>query len=294
MYLSIVVCGRNDNYGGNFLSRCHVFVSSISILSNRYNVESEIIFVEWNPLSNTATLHEELTKNKAAIEYKQKMRFISVPNHIHNKFKNRQPHLPVLDYVGKNVGIRRSRGRFILVCSPDIIFQDALFDMMKNNLLEDKYIYRTTRADVTRGKIVPNNYEEHQKLLLDCSQSITATHLDVPSHVYDNTVGNRIEVSHMCRNGCGDFLLMAKDNWFRLKGCPETGFSQRFMHLDSMTLTFAVKYFEQWMLSKNFTIYHQDHDRSHNQPDYDPQPSEYINDDDWGLRDYNLEEKINW
>ena len=293
IYLSIIVCGRNDNYGGNFLSRVNIFISSISILSDKYDVNTEIVFVEWNPPKDSPLLSEELSKNSALNKYKQKIRFIQVSPEIHNGFSNRKENLPVLDYIGKNVGIRRSKGKFILICSPDIIFQDYFFIMMKENFFTDKYIYRAVRSDIHREVLLSplTDEESYEKFLKDCHKSILATHLDFDQELYHNSnIDNRIMYSKPFQNGCGDFLLMARDNWFRIGGCPETGFSQQFLHLDSMTLLRAMKYFEQWILPKSFTIFHQDHDRPHrviSEPSYQVN---YQNAENWGLSDINVPE----
>ena len=61
--LSIVLCGKNDNYGGHFDQRL--------ILTLKYNlkqlkekgVETEIIFVEWNPLPDRPLLSEHFSKS---------------------------------------------------------------------------------------------------------------------------------------------------------------------------------------------------------------------------------------
>ena len=50
--------------------------------------------------------------------------------------------------IGKNVGIRRAKGQFILATNIDILFSDALFKTFKKKKLKKGYIYRCDRLDI--------------------------------------------------------------------------------------------------------------------------------------------------
>lgn len=102
----------------------------------------------------------------------------------------------------------------------------------------------------------------------------------------------------------GDFLLMAADNWERMNGYPELDTN---LHVDSFGCVYAVKLgLEQAVLMDPLKVYHQEHDRSAR----DSRPTmerenlvneaneilaseefEPYNDQTWGLRDEELEEK---
>jgi hypothetical protein len=89
------------------------------------------------------------------------VRFIQVPPEIHRKFRHAD-HLPLYQMIAKNVGIRRARGRFILVTNIDILFSDELVSFLAKGLLEPGRMYRIDRHDVMSD--VPANGSVDQQL----------------------------------------------------------------------------------------------------------------------------------
>lgn len=100
----------------------------------------------------------------------------------------------------------------------------------------------------------------------------------------------------------GDFLLMHSDDWQRIKGYPELG-----VHSVGDTygvIKAAAAGLTEVVLSGGEKIFHQPHRRDSNRPSVDwsdfvrtaeemleTGSTELHNDDDWGLRDVELEEK---
>ena len=124
-YLSVVIVGRNDDYGVDFMARLNTFVRSLDRQVKNHPRLVELIVVEWNPLPDRQPLAEVLTKvNNLCV------RIITVPNAVHEQIGHTSP---VLEYYGKNVGIRRARGRFVLTTNPDIIFTDHLINEIARN-----------------------------------------------------------------------------------------------------------------------------------------------------------------
>ena len=48
--ISIILVGRNDNYGGNFEDRLFSTLDYNSRALSERGIEHEIVFVEWNPV----------------------------------------------------------------------------------------------------------------------------------------------------------------------------------------------------------------------------------------------------
>jgi hypothetical protein len=48
-YISIVVVGRNDDYGGDFLKRISTFARSLGRQVSKHPGLIELVVVEWNP-----------------------------------------------------------------------------------------------------------------------------------------------------------------------------------------------------------------------------------------------------
>jgi len=143
--LSVVVVSRNDDYGGNLLHRMQLFVTGWLEQAKRHALSSERIIVEWNPLPDRPRLAQ-------AIKWLDDsgpctVRIIEVPLEIHRRFKYSDK-LPLFETIGKNVGIRRARGRFILATNIDILFSNEIMHFFASGQLRTERMYRVDRYDV--------------------------------------------------------------------------------------------------------------------------------------------------
>jgi hypothetical protein len=143
-YLSLVVTARNDDHGGNLLGRMQIFVDGWLAQARRYNIPSELIIVEWNPPADRPPLAEALQwpTDFGPCE----VRFITVPPGIHSRYQH-GANLPLYQMIGKNVGIRRARGKFILATNIDILFSDELAELLSKRELSTDRMYRIDRYD---------------------------------------------------------------------------------------------------------------------------------------------------
>jgi hypothetical protein len=62
--------------------------------------------------------------------------------------------------IGKNVGIRRASGNFILATNVDILFSQELVDYLGQKMLEEDKIYRVDRTDVPSNVSEIAEYDE--------------------------------------------------------------------------------------------------------------------------------------
>jgi len=143
-YLSLVVTARNDDHGGNLLGRMQIFVDGWLAQARRHNIPSELIIVEWNPPEGRPPLAEALQwpADSAPCE----VRIITVPLDVHSRYQH-GVNLPLYQMIGKNVGIRRARGRFILATNIDILFSDELAAFLGSQQLRSDRMYRIDRYD---------------------------------------------------------------------------------------------------------------------------------------------------
>jgi hypothetical protein len=143
-YLSLVVTARNDDHGGNLLGRMQAFVSGWIAQSSRYQIPSELIVVEWNPPEHRPRLADALRwpRDFGPCE----VRFIEVPAELHRRYSHAEA-LPLYQMIGKNAGIRRARGKFILATNIDILFSDELLAFLAQQRLEPGRMYRIDRHD---------------------------------------------------------------------------------------------------------------------------------------------------
>jgi hypothetical protein len=136
--LSIVLIGRNDSYGGDFLSRLDRSLESIM------PVGAEVILVEWNPLPDRPRI-AKVIKHKG-------VRVITVNPEVHSD-QHGSEMFPVFEYRAKNAGIRRARGEWILVLNSDIILTPEMRERLAREF-DRHYFYRTPRHDMLGDQLI--------------------------------------------------------------------------------------------------------------------------------------------
>jgi hypothetical protein len=144
-YLSFVMTARNDDYGGDLLHRMQTCINSILTLGERHGLDGEILLVEWNPPSNEPSLREALDWH-TDLEH-MSVRIVTVPQEVHNELPNSDK-FPLFEYFGKNTGIRRANGEYILSCNPDLVYSEELIEYLASQNLDPNTFYRTRRYDV--------------------------------------------------------------------------------------------------------------------------------------------------
>jgi hypothetical protein len=156
-YLSLVVTARNDDHGGNLLGRMQAFVNGWLNQARAHGLDSELIIVEWNPPADRPRLAEAL--RWPADFGPCTVRIIEVSPELHSRY----PHgrvLPLYQMIGKNVGIRRARGRFVLATNIDILFSSELVAFLAARQLREDRMYRIDRYDAMGDVPVDASPEE--------------------------------------------------------------------------------------------------------------------------------------
>jgi hypothetical protein len=143
-YLSVVATARNDDHGGNPLYRTQLFVDGLIAQSDRYQLPTELVLVEWNPPPDRARLAEVLRWRESEF---CDVRIIEVPHELHSTLEH-SDRLPLYQMIGKNVGIRRARGEFVVATNIDILFSNELMEFLAGRSLDRERVYRVDRVDV--------------------------------------------------------------------------------------------------------------------------------------------------
>ena len=147
--LSIVVTGRHDNYGGDFNER---FLTSLRFNHARlaeHDVAYELVLVEWNPVPASPYLADVISRHCAEAGAPTLRPYVVDPEY-HAAFAQ-NPQLGYLEYVAKNVGIRRAAGRFILITNTDVLLGRHVVETIAAGRLANGTIYRAARYDVKLG-----------------------------------------------------------------------------------------------------------------------------------------------
>jgi hypothetical protein len=326
-YLSIIVTTRNDDHGGNLLYRTQIFVNGVISQCERHKLKSELIIVEWNPLPDRPRLREVL-KWPTSSDY-CRVRIIEVPAEIHSRFKH-SDQLPLFQMIAKNVGIRRSHGKFILATNVDLLFPDRMMKYLAACNLKDNLLYRCDRYDVPadipmdvpvneqmefcrrnviRVNLRQGTFSTSSKFNRTFSSFIRITlslllflyHLFImllwipyrlivgypgstknrryilsdglhQIKMYWYPVGSNLQVfllplnrlfhkttafsACLHTNACGDFTIMAKEQWLELRGYPELQMYS--LHIDSL-ICYMAHYSGLKECVLKYPVYHIEH-----------------------------------
>jgi hypothetical protein len=209
MKLSAIVVCRNDNYGGDLASRATYCLNSL------IDTFDEVILIDWNSPNN----HPLLWDIKDNIQNKGNLKHIVITPEIASLLTNNDPHAQVCNEVlGRNIGIRRATGDYIVSTNIDVIAprRDELKTAIKNDL-NDKTFYTISRRhtewkDIEAFHGGERKYSEWRGLrehLIENSEE----------RKYEETVVEGDNYSII--NCCGDFQLAHRDIWHEIRGFEE-------------------------------------------------------------------------
>ena len=172
-YLSVVATARNDDHGGNPLYRMQLFVDGLLAQCERHRLPAELVLVEWNPPADRPRLEDVLTWPER--EGYCRVRIVEVPHTLHSTLEHAD-RLPLYQMIGKNVGIRRAHGEFVLATNIDILFSDELMSLIAARTLDPNRVYRVDRVDVP-AEIDPA-WSTDEQLAFCRSRSIRVNYYD--------------------------------------------------------------------------------------------------------------------
>jgi hypothetical protein len=271
--LTIIVCGRNDNFGGDFNARTIAAAAFNHENLEAFSIPHEYVLVEWNPLPDRPYLAEIIRQE---LPWWHRSYVVDPAWHQHLSVN---PRIVFMEFFAKNVGIRRARGRFILTTNTDIWLSRAVLRTLPR--LRASILYRAIRMDLRREI----GYT-----------GMTFGLLEHPESVLRANVLGRGYYS----NASGDFLLLDRHTYQALGGFNEV-FREAKIHKDA---NFCAHVRQHGLpIEVLGQVYHLDHESSWNNIKhlvdvYGPNLEEahcgradwdweavYENPPDWGLAD---------
>jgi hypothetical protein len=294
-YVSVVIVGRNDDYGQDFLTRINAFVRCLDYQVRAHANLWELIIVEWNPEPGREGLVEVIRPTQHL-----SVRVITVPPHLHDTVGGASP---VLEFHAKNVGIRRARGEFVLVTNPDILFSAALIHEIAQRKLRVDTVYRTDRYDFLTTGIEHIAAED----LMDFAMANTfvvhgmigtasvSMPIEPGRRTWNGLPVSAPEPDVWHTNGCGDFILTAREAFYTVRGLYET--VEHRWHIDSISLfRFAVAKMRQQIWISPQCVFHQHHERREQDVTFQNLDitalARRAGDTDWGFKDQMLSEHL--
>jgi hypothetical protein len=209
MKLSAVIVSRNDNYGGNLIERSSYCFNSM------IDTFDEVFYIDWN--SETKSLLNDVKQN---IQFKGNFHHIVIEPKIAKMLTNFDPEAQkCCEVLGRNIGIRRATGDWIVSTNIDIIAprRKDLEDTI--NQLDKNTFYTISRRDAELPNIQKfnkdNNFEEYKNWK------------DVREYLINNSEERHYEEKTMqgddysMVNCCGDFQLAPNNIWNNIRGMEE-------------------------------------------------------------------------
>ncbi|MGE5295068.1 MAG: glycosyltransferase, partial [Solirubrobacterales bacterium] len=250
-YLSFVVTTRNDNHGGDQLQRFQSFLDHLGRMCGKHRLAAELIVVEWNPDPDRPCLADAMRwPDPTALD----VRIITVPASIHAGYRNADK-FPLFQMIAKNVGVRRARGEFVLATNIDLLFSDELIAWLARRELRADCFYRIDRHDIGETSIPQGLSAE--EVLDFCARHVVRVHAQRGTHRWGEPPRAE-DPQRLHTNACGDFTLMARAQWERLKGYPE--YELWSIHVDGLLIHAAhVAGLRQTILRDPLRMYHIEH-----------------------------------
>jgi hypothetical protein len=118
--ISIILYGRNDNYGYNLHKRAALSLNCMAEVLT--DPDDEILFVDYNTNDDFPTFPEAI-QDTLTQKAREKLRILRVRPSVHARWRS-VTHLFTLEPLARNVALRRSNenNRFILSTNTDMIF----------------------------------------------------------------------------------------------------------------------------------------------------------------------------
>lgn len=224
-YLSIVVTGRNDNFSNGFLARTNNFIKSLEYNFKKEPLTSfEVVFVDYAGPTDKPPLSEVV---EIPPLLKKRFRFITVPTLFHMHISRQMnASYPFLEYVAKNIGVRRSFGRMIATMNPDDIIPPDFFTAAAGKQFSRGALYRMIRWDLKENWTDYTNIDEVLSLT-GSSDDMAKLGPNVfkarcqPTAFYTPIASKQDFDNFALLCGSGDFMMLSKHLWGALNGFIE-------------------------------------------------------------------------
>ncbi len=199
-YLSIVVTGRNDDFGGDFNGRFFRSLRFNHEELTRAGIPYEVVFVEWRPIEGVPYLAAVIDAEFPDLGPSRLRSYVVDPSY-HDAL-SLNPRLQFQEFIAKNVGIRRAAGQFVLTTNTDIYMSRGVLRCLASRSLENGVLYRAARCDLKSHSDVSR---------VDWEQLEDERNYDIINAIRPP----------LFTNASGDFLLLDRGSYHELRGFNE-------------------------------------------------------------------------
>jgi len=221
VFISAVITGRNDNYGGHLIERATYCINTM------LETFDEVIYVDWNTESGKKTLTDEIK-----IKDSRKLKTITIHPELVKKILNGRKASKMCEVLARNIGIRQAKGDLIVSTNIDIIapvrnYLDALVLDIK-----EKEMIVLTRTAVElddlhkRFGTEPEWNRVNEILTYVHGAKPLQSQLMCPlvSVNRETLLQNKEYIFNLSSviMSCGDFQIAHRDTWYNIKGFEES------------------------------------------------------------------------
>jgi hypothetical protein len=209
--ITVIVYGRNDAHGYNLHRRAALSLNCIAEVLTR--PDDEIVFVDYNTPDELPTFVEALadTLTDRCLDL---LRVIRVPAAIHKQRFAARTHLPAIEPVARNAGVRRANpaNRWLLSTNTDMVLMPLLDRSLSEicSELRDGF-YGLPRFELPEWFWERLPRSEPSRAMREIERMGPALRLDEP------TVSNE----WIRFDAPGDFQLILRDDYFAIDGLDE-------------------------------------------------------------------------
>ena len=294
-YLSIIISGRNDDYGGSkyFRKKHETFIKYYTKYLDKNSNFLEIVVVDYNQVTSKKPYIDQFEWNEFKL-----VKNVVIPHSKHKVLTNNSDY-PFYGNIAFNEGLRVASGKFVLCVSIDVFLSLPMMQYLLSKSLEEDYFYRTDLYYFTQKyfrlmifqrmwnrisiKQIARRHSSSKDTELDVKlKSWYQKFVKVPnSFVNQNEKNNKdffqtinwpsfpslgpqvnawLEESGLHTNASGDFILAARSKWLEISGFSEDLAWN--LHVDSMALgEFCRLGMKQVLFTKTLIAYQALHER---------------------------------
>ncbi|KAH0795149.1 Methyltransferase FkbM family [Histomonas meleagridis] len=209
-YLTIIFTGRNDNYGG-FKERAQNFLNRLGKARELCPLSDfDVMIADYNTKPSEGPLYK--TFNYSSL-LKGKVRSVIIPSSFHQRISKDLcfHNSTFLEFVAKNIAMRRCQGKYIVTVNPDSILSFQFIESLMSHPFNDAILYLASRLKLTEAIIKSFGFEHALQFMEEPWRLTRKMFLDF----IERFDGNFRFVRHMndspngilCRDGPGDFML---------------------------------------------------------------------------------------
>ena len=288
VFITAVVTGRNDNYGGHLNERA---TYSFNTMLETFD---EVIYVDWNTDSGNNILTDDLVIND-----RTKLKTLKVTPELARQLTQGKETQKMCEVLARNVGIRRAKGRVIVSTNIDIIPPPRKYLDILVSELKPMEMVTLSKQDVELEQLdkqfgVSPDWKTVSELLTNLvglwplTKRLMCPHLVVNRDLLTQVPPQHAHSFASIIMACGDFQIALKDTWHTIKGFEESMIKRSYA--DTVVQYKTIMAGGTVRATNYPPVYHIEHERDNNPAVQNSMdlPVRTTNADTWGFNDIKI------